>query len=61
MLGFKNFLMEEDEVGVVEMVLIVVAENPLLHYVVHYSGQDTQKLVKVNGSFGRLWRAGGSP
>lgn len=24
MLGFKNFLMEEDGVGVVEMVLIVV-------------------------------------
>ena len=26
MLGFKNFLMEEDGVGVVEMVLIVVGE-----------------------------------
>ena len=27
MLGFKNFLMEEDGVGVVEMVLIVTTKN----------------------------------
>ena len=31
MLGFKNFLLEEDGVGVVEMVLIVV-ENYLISY-----------------------------
>ena len=30
MLGFKNFLMEEDGVGVVEMVLIVVVLS-LIH------------------------------
>lgn len=31
MLGFKNFLLDEDGVGVVEMVLIVV-ENYLISY-----------------------------
>ena len=31
MLGFKNFLMEEDGVGVVEMVLIVVEKPNAKH------------------------------
>lgn len=31
MLGFKNFLMEEDGVGVVEMVLIVVEKPNTKH------------------------------
>ena len=31
MLGFKNFLMEEDGVGVVEMVLIVVVLIGIQH------------------------------
>lgn len=31
MLGFKNFLIEEDGVGVVEMILILV-DNQSLHY-----------------------------
>ena len=32
MLGFKNFLMEEDGVGVVEMVLIVVVLIGIVEY-----------------------------
>ena len=35
MLGFKNFLMEEDGVGVVEMVLIVVVLIGIVVYFQH--------------------------
>ena len=42
MLGFKNFLMEEDGVGVVEMVLIVV----VLIGIVVAEGEDEEKAAE---------------
>ena len=39
MLGFKNFLMEEDGVGVVEMVLIVVVVGDIFKTIEERSGK----------------------
>lgn len=47
MLGFKNFLMEEDGVGVVEMVLIVVVldDGTIASITEKWLGDDMTKRI----------------
>lgn len=49
MLGFKNFLLDEDGAGVVEMILIIVGNiYPLIHAIYYV---DTVEIVEIEKQY----------